>query len=227
MSAAATAQQPPQTTAGGPETIGARPDEPSQLVRGPLFISPMGQPFRGAGEHPTPPILTWFADADADADSKLSREEFINQGVRFFHESLDSNHDGQATSWESTRLWRAEAPEMLAGERATPRPRPPQTRDRNEPTRGGGGDPSPSSERRPRTPQAPPTGARAFGITNDAEPVMSCDLDLSRRVTLEEFQACAGRRFDALDANGDSFFEIEESERAAAFALGHQPGRSR
>jgi hypothetical protein len=64
---------------------------------------------------------------------------------------------------------------------------------------------------------------RIFGITNDAEPVMSCDLDLSRRVTREEFEACAVRRFEALDTNGDGFFEIAESERARALAEGGPP----
>jgi hypothetical protein len=54
---------------------------------------------------------------------------------------------------------------------------------------------------------------------------MSCDLDLSRRVTLVEFEACAGRRFDVLDTNHDGFFEIAESERASAFAQGRQPSR--
>jgi len=45
---------------------------------------------------------------------------------------------------------------------------------------------------------------------------MSCDADMSRRVTHEEFEACAGRRFASLDANGDGVFTLDESPRAAA-----------
>jgi hypothetical protein len=190
-------------------------EAPITLPRGALFISPMGQPVRAAAnEEAEAPILTWFADADADSDAKLSGVEFIDQSMRFFA-ALDANHDGQATSSESTTLWRSEAPEMLTGEGARPAPQP-RRRRRTEPT---GNDnriaipsPGPLLHREPRS------AMERFGITNDREPVMSCDVDLSRRVTEDEFRACAERRFAALDANRDGFFEIAESERAQALA---------
>jgi hypothetical protein len=187
---------------------------PGRLPAGALFISPMGQPFRATAEQPAPPILAWKQAADTNNDGKLSPEEFIAQGVVFFTEVLDANRDGLATSSESTTLWRSEAPEMLTGEAPVVRP-PPRERRRPEP-RNDGRVPVPVAN--PFSEREPPSAMQRFGITNDREPVMSCDVDLNRRVTEEEFRACAERRFAALDANGDGFFEIAESERARTLA---------
>jgi hypothetical protein len=187
---------------------------PTTLPSGALFISPMGQPFRASVEEPAAPILAWMRAADTDGDGRVSAAEFVNQGVAFFTEILDANHDGRATSSESTALWRDQAPEMLSGEGPVRRS-PPRAPPRPEPTQGGRvpvAVPTPFREREP------PAAMARFGITNDREPVMSCDVDLNRRVTEEEFRACAERRFASLDANGDGFFEIAESERARAMA---------
>ena len=72
---------------------------------------------------------------------------------------------------------------------------------------------------RPR--EAPPlmrSGAALYGLLDAVEPVMSCDADLSRRVTAQEFEACATRRFGLLDTDGDGLFALEDSQRAMAFA---------
>jgi hypothetical protein len=45
----------------------------------------------------------------------------------------------------------------------------------------------------------------------DIEPVMSCDADLSRRVTVDEFNACITARFRELDSNQDGFFQRAEA----------------
>jgi hypothetical protein len=50
----------------------------------------------------------------------------------------------------------------------------------------------------------------------EVEPVMSCDRDFSRRIDAAEFQACAERRFLALDINHDGYFTLYESDRARA-----------
>jgi hypothetical protein len=202
------AQETPQ-----PDAIAPIP-APEALPAGALFISPMGQPFRATSEQPAPPILVWVGAVDANNDAKLSSEEFIAQGMTFFTEVLDANHDRLATSSESTTLWRSEAPEMLTGEGSVRRP-PPRERRRPEP-RNDGRIPVPVAN--PFSDREPPTAMERFGITNDREPVMSCDVDLNRRVTEDEFRACAERRFGVLDANHDGFFEISESERAHALA---------
>lgn len=206
-SLAAVAQEP------GPPV--APPGEvPRALPSGALFIAPMGQPFRASSEHPGAPILAWFRAADSDADNKLARAEFVAQSMAFFADVLDANDDQLATSSESTRLWRDQAPEMLTGEGPVVRVAPRERR-RPEP-RTDGRVPVPVPN--PLNTREPPTPMERFAITNDREPVMSCDVDINRRVTEEEFRACAERRFAALDANDDGFFEIVESERARALA---------
>ena len=66
------------------------------------------------------------------------------------------------------------------------------------------------------------SGAALYGLLDAVEPVMSCDADLSRRVTIQEFEACADRRFALLDTDGDGLFAIADSPRAMAFAEAHQ-----
>ena len=56
----------------------------------------------------------------------------------------------------------------------------------------------------------------------EVEPVMSCDRDFSRRIDAAEFQACAERRFVALDINRDGYFELHESERARAMLSAYE-----
>jgi hypothetical protein len=203
-----------------------------------LFISPMGEPFRG-GPGALMPIMLWFSVADANADGRLSREEFVGQAMVFFLNRLDANGDQTATSQESTSLWQEHAPEMLAGAPIGPRrglagpPRggPP----RGGPPQGGpGGGPQGGPQGGPggnmggmRPPPdfdlAEMSGARVFGIMDDVEPVMSCDADFSRRVTAAEFEACAQRRFDLLDVNRDGAFELSESPRGQMMAEGRRP----
>lgn len=55
-------------------------------------------------------------------------------------------------------------------------------------------------------------GAQRFGLLGDIEPLMSCDNDLSRRVTLEEFTACATERFHILDSDHDGVFARAEMQ---------------
>jgi hypothetical protein len=186
-------------------------------TRGPLFVSPMGEPFR-AGQDGAAPIQVWFAAADADHDGKLSRAEFIADAQRFFA-VVDANHDGAATSVESTALYREQASEIFT-------PMAPLRPTRAQAERGEGGvvypdegtPPGQSTRRRTHENVDARTGAARYGLLEAAEPVMSCDTDMSRRVTPEEFQACAERRFAELDADGDGFFAIADSRRAEAFA---------
>lgn len=176
--------------------------------RGPLFVSPMGEPFRS--QDGAAPIRVWFATVDADGDGKLSRDEFVAQAQAFFA-VLDANRDGAATSFESTALYREQAPEVLSTRMAAlPTRRPPD----------GGMAGARDGPRRERSPLEMRSGAALYGLLDAVEPVMSCDADLSRRVTAQEFEACALRRFALLDTDGDGLFVIEDSPRAMAFAQG-------
>jgi hypothetical protein len=78
-----------------------------------LFISPMGEPFRGDAGRPTL-IATWFNGADTDHDGKLSLAEFRADADRFFN-TLDTNHDGEIDPDELDRYENKIAPEIGAG----------------------------------------------------------------------------------------------------------------
>lgn len=170
-----------------------------------LFIAPLGQPYRA--ETTAAAMQTWFSAADADQDGKLTEQEFVAHAM-LFHPMLDRSRDGVVTSAESSAMFRATAPEMYAplpplrGGQATMRQVPGamlQPRERaNEDTR--------------------PRGAARFGLLTEVEPVMSCDVDMSRWVSGDEYRACAERRFRLLDSNTDGLFDLAESPRAAELA---------
>jgi hypothetical protein len=189
---------------------------PPPAAGGALFVSPMGEPYRS---ETTAPIRAWFARADANGDERLTRAEFEAQAMSFFFNVLDANHDRVATSLESTNLWRAEAPEMLAARTA------PVTVQGSSPPHNDGGRRGARDrpDRRQSAVDAP--AARPFMLADNTEPVMSCDTNMSRSVDATEFERCAARRFLALDENGDGVFTLDESERARNLAEPPHPRR--
>lgn len=177
-----------------------------------LFVSPMGQAFRGAD-----PLADWFAAADADHDGALTRAEFEGDAAQEFARA-DRNHNQALTSLESTALLRAEAPEVLSRDVMGP---PIDTRNhepnRQYDSRSGNVDITEVTEAPARrTPQPTLSGAARFGIVNVVEPVMSCDTDFSMSVTAAEFTTCADHRFAELDANGDGGVTLAEARTAHA-----------
>jgi len=194
---------------------------PPLQARGPVFVSPMGQPFRASPESRRPPVLLWLAHADTDGDERISRHEFVNEAMVFFTSTLDANHDRAIVSAESTAFWREQAPELLSARNAPVTVASPQRRENggirgvrepdagppgSMPTLGGG------SARRGPPQERPRQGRITLGA--EVEPVMSCDRDFSRRVDAAEFQTCAERRFFELDINRDGYFSLYESESA-------------
>jgi hypothetical protein len=204
---------------GGAASAAAQP-RPGDSIRQPsLFVSPMGQPFR-ANASGARGIDLWFTAADTDYDSRLSHDEFMANANAFFP-LVDANHDGALTSLEDTAYWRQSAHEVVdgpaGGEPIGNMLVPPTQRDRN----GGAHQVVQTSDvniRGPRRggPAERPVGAQAYGLLGDAEPIMSCDSNFDRRVTLAEFDACAERRFAMLDTNHDGFFTPDEAARYRA-----------
>jgi hypothetical protein len=170
----------------------------------------MGQAFR-ANASGARGIDLWFTAADSDYDARISHDEFMANANAFFP-LVDTNRDGVLTSVEDSAYWRQSAAEVVdgptGGEPIGNTLDPPAHHDRNG-----------SDHRIVRTAganmQGPerPTGAQAYGLLGDAEPIMSCDSNFDRRVTLAEFDACAERRFAMLDANHDGFFTPDEAAR--------------
>jgi len=198
----------------------AQPRPASDSVRQPsLFISPMGQPFR-ANASGARGIDLWFTAADHDYDSRISHDEFMANANAFFP-LVDANQDGALTSMEDTTYWRRNAPEVVGddpgGEPIGNVAEPPEQHRRDN---GGhqvvqSNDVTIQGPRRGR-PAERPVGAQAYGLLGDAEPIMSCDSNFDRRVTLEEFDACAERRFAMLDLNHDGFITPDEAARFRA-----------
>lgn len=179
---------PPPGAPPGPEPQGG----------GEIFISPSGEPFRGAGG-----LVAWFKGADADADGLVTLAEFEADAARVFG-LLDADRNGSIDGFETQAYEREIAPEIrsLGGVRPPP---------------GAGRGPGAEGER-PRRPvlgmwrAAPPAtreGAARFGLLNEPHPVRGADADLSGRVSLEEWRKAAARRFGLLDQDGDGVLTLD------------------
>ena len=171
-----------------------------------VYLSLMGEPFRTneAGEDP---FDQWLKLADQNGDAGVSRLELRADAESFFA-ALDGNDDKVI-----------DADEMGAYEDLAPGR-----------TRAAGGGAEKLSSRRP-TPKASadvPDGHAAV-VTSNApsstrihpgktrinyaevpQPVAMADLNLDRRVTLEEFLKTAGKRFVKHDVNQDGRLTREE-----------------
>ena len=175
-----------------------------------VYLSLMGEPFwtNDAGERP---FDQWLKLADQDSDSSISRLEFRSDAESFFA-SLDTNADKVI-----------DADEMAAYEQLAPG----RTR------AAGGGAPQASSRRpTPKSSAAVEKGQVALVTSGDApsasrihpgggpvdfsqvpQPVAMADLNLDRRVTIEEFTKTAGRRFTNYDQDQDG--RLTQKELAA------------
>ena len=200
----ASAQEVPK----GPPPGEWRPDGAPGLAgppRGPLFISPMGEPFRGTRDGPAPQDA-WFDGADANHDGALSEEEMIADAARFFA-ALDQRKDGEIDPDDIERYETELAPEIrtsgFGGGRGGRRGGPPGGGE--GPGRGDGEGPR-GAGREVRMKQ----GAARFGYLDYPEPVTVADRNLNRGVDSAEFAKAASTRFAMLDANHDG--RIEKSE---------------
>lgn len=169
-------------------------------AKGSVYLSLMGEPYwtNDAGEHP---FDQWINTADRDSDGAVSSVEFLSDADDFFA-SLDTSGDKVI-----------DGDEMAAYEQLAPG----RTR------AAGGGAKLPSSARPKPRPSAPveqgqvavvtsgnvpsatrihPGGGR-INFSEVPQPVAMADLNLDRRVTLQEFRKTAGRRFVNHDVDKD------------------------
>lgn len=151
----------------------------------PVFLSPMGEPFRG--ELGTPyPSAAWFARADENKDGQLVRTEFVADALRFF-ETLDTNKDGKLTPDEVGRYEAAVAPETSIYSTS---PDDFFDRSRREQDRGAMAD---------SRDYGGPMGAGRYSWLNVPEPVAAADQNVDRVVTRDEFASSAASIFERLD----------------------------
>lgn len=153
-----------------------------------LFISPMGEPFRGGAD--AEPEAAWFNGADADKDGKLTLTEMSEDAARFF-KLLDLNANGEIEPREMERYETVLVPEV-AIRLGTP---------------GGG---FATSADAPQYGYKSGQGAALFSYFDAPQLVLSADTNFNRGVSAREFESAAQRRFKALDANSDGVLKAEE-----------------
>jgi len=189
---------------------GGFPGEGRPGGRGPLFASPMGEPFHGPdGER------RWFAGADTNGDGALTPAEFEADALRFFA-VLDRGKDGEIDpddlQWYETELF----PELrVAG--------PTGGGARMAGSRGGGGrggmggggmgggrGGGDQSDGRAAASLVGRQGAGRFSYLDIPEPVASADSNFNRGVSAQEFVAAADKRFALLDLNHDRRLTLAE-----------------
>jgi hypothetical protein len=192
--------------------------------RGPLFLSPMGEPFRGARDGVAPHDL-WFDGADTDHDGALREDEMIADAARFFA-MLDQRKDGEIDPDDVERYETVLAPEIRTGSPGGGTPRGPGRGrgGRNGPP-GGPGGPGAGEGPRGGNDNGPSgrQGAARFGYLDYPEPVTVADRNLNRGVDPAEFAKAASMRFAMLDANHDGRIEKGELPRLRGF--GGRPPR--
>jgi len=151
----------------------------------PIFLSPMGEPFRSQPGQ-TYPSAAWFAGADKDRDGALTHDEFVADALRFF-DTLDSSHDGKLTPDEVGHYEAVVAPETSI---YSARPDDFYDRSRREQDRGAMAD---------SRDYGGPMGAGRYAWLNVPEPVAAADQDVDRVVTRDEFATAAATVFARLD----------------------------
>lgn len=186
-------------SASPPEiTVTGRARPAPVLVGPPVFISPMGEPFRSqdalsGAEH-------WFAQASHDG--ALTRDEFRADAARFFA-TLDTDRDAMLGPDEIDRYETEIAPEV-----------------RVLSTYGDASLARADSDGTVKEPPYPTRlGAGRYGYLGMPEPVVYADINFDRAISRQEFEQTADRRFAMLDTNGDGNIAREELPK-----LGRAPG---
>lgn len=180
----------------------------AQAAATPVFVSPMGEPFRGPAEGMVPPAR-WFKAADADGNGRLTLAEMRKDAARFFA-TLDRNHDGEIDPDELSTYETEVAPEIatllsMSGARQTA-----EDADVDVSAKDSDGYPvlakSGQGTRRKRRHRDEGLPLVYLDLT---EPVSSADRNLNRGVSLAEFDAAAQQRFHLLDTANQGYLTPE------------------
>ncbi|MDB5703742.1 MAG: hypothetical protein JWN66_858 [Sphingomonas bacterium] len=212
-------------------------------LRGRLFISPMGEPFRGERGGGDPQDV-WFENADTNHDGALSRAEFSADASRFFA-VLDRGHDGEIDPDDIDYYETVLAPEIrvggvggaVAGGGGRGRGggghrggggggRGGGGGHRGGGGSGGSGDSGGAESGGETHTSYGKQGAARFSYFDFPEPVTVADTNFNRGVDPNEFQRAADARFALLDKNGDGKIERDELPRLSAGPAGGWRGHS-
>jgi hypothetical protein len=219
-----------------------RPNGSDGRPRGRLFISPMGEPFRGPD-----PVRAWFDGADANHDGALTLTEFVADAGRFFV-ALDRGKDGEIDPEDIDYYETVLAPEIRTagsgGEGGAARGggmRGGQGGGRRGGGGGGGrrggggggggygggGGSGAASGGETQRYADVRRGAARFGFFDYPEPVTVADTNLNRGVDPKEFRDAATDRFAVLDKNHDGKITFDELPRLPDAPAGGFGGRGK
>lgn len=202
-----------------------------------LFVSPCGRPYRALPSQPYP-VVAWFTAADANKDGKLDRAEFRADAYLFFR-VLDRDNNGVIENEEVIFYEHHIVPEMLMYQEVGALPSLLIRAQYGGIGQIGGPDGPPvvdsgTNDIPGETFHAPEVaemqGAAAFNFLREPEPVSASDGNFDHRITAEEFQAAADRRFKLLDKAGLGYLTLDTLPKTAfqrAFEREHPPGRNK
>jgi hypothetical protein len=230
-----------------PPLAGKLPDDdqpaaaPQERPRGRLFISPMGEPFRGPD-----PVGMWFDGADTNHDGVVTLAEFTADADRFFLR-LDRGHDGEIDPDDIDYYETVLAPEIRTGGEggmAAGRPGGGARRGSGGGRHGGGGGggggrgggrmggggggdaQSSSGDSQPHYSDVK-RGAARFSFFDYPEPVTVADTNFNRGVDPKEFRDAAAERFAMLDTKHDGKLTRAELPKLSAPAAGQFGGKGK
>lgn len=176
-----------------------------------VFISPAGRPFRAKPGEPYP-VVDWFKRADANADGKIDKPEFIADTMAFF-KLMDRNNDGVLSANEIAFYEERIAPEVL-GSRVDGTSGPVRPGrllwlaqvDRPAPIDPGGGGEAPAPSSRPY--DASGLGASPYSFFDEPEPLTAADTRFRGYITKGDFQKLGEAHFATLDPKGVGFLTL-------------------
>lgn len=168
-----------------------------------VYVSLMGEPFRTneAGEKP---FDQWFALADLDGDGGISRTEFRSDAEAFFAR-LDTNDD-KVIDADEMRAYEHLAPgrtRAAAGGAQAMGAASDRVKGPGELEREKGHVPIVADGTAPSVSRVPKEIGAFTSAANTPQPVAMADLNIDRRVTLDEFTRTASKRFDRYDADAN------------------------
>ena len=177
------------------------------LSRPTVYLSLMGEPFR-KNESGEDPFDQWFKLADQNGDGSISRAEFRSDAEAFFT-TLDTTGDkiidgDEMVEYEHMAPGRTRAAGGVVEESSRrPTPKSSSPVDKGQVAVVTTGD-APSATR------IHPSGGGPINFSEVPQPVAMADLNLDRRVTLEEFMKTAGKRFTNYDVDQDGKLTRQE-----------------
>lgn len=175
--------------------------------RAPIYLSLMGEPFRGVAGGPQP-IADWFAVADRNHDGAVSLREMLEDASRFF-KTLDVDGNGVIGPIEMTRYETDVAPARVRFDGGL---RPFRSADKSDNLGRRASDDGLPSEGRGRRSSRDGPGRmfRDLEFLEVPQPVMMADADFDQRVSADEFSKAASKRFNRNDKNKDGLLQLSE-----------------